>query len=135
MNPWVKKYVFMRMFGASDKRARKGIEMLGFDRRKTGRIIRVGRRAWAKVRAIGEGYRSYDEQRRLYDRWKASGRGVVAAPVTDFQAGSHFFGRAIDTEMSKGEMKRIVDKFFVAYPHLMPIRDGRAIVSIPGGGA
>jgi hypothetical protein len=51
---------------------------------------------WLREALRGSGYRSYVEQKRLYDRWVASGRQPAYAIPRDDYNGPHELGRAID---------------------------------------
>lgn len=130
----VKTYVFARLYGASKRTARRAVEGLGLGRRQTGRAIRKAERQFARLYAAGLGYRSYDEQKRLYEKWKSRGRGVVAVPQTDPQGGSHHSrGLAIDIDMAalKSESKHRFDATLMAYT--LPVQQPCSIVQIGSG--
>lgn len=82
------------------KLTRKERRIIGRRKRKLDRILkRQGLRAYLQASFSWKPvYRTYDQQRELYERWKAQGRGAVAFPKDDYHSSHHFRGPALDVE-------------------------------------
>lgn len=133
-NHHVKAYLFVRLYGGSKAKARAAVvesfqPFAKTKRRQIGRAIRTGERRVQQFRdKLHGGYRTYEQQKALYERWKARGRGTVATP----QLGSHHSrGLAIDIDPLFSEEKRRIDLALRSYGYLMPVADDRMIVSLP----
>ena len=82
------------------KLTRKERRIIGRRKRQGSRILRrQGVFAYLTWMFKGySGYRTYDQQRELYERWKSEGRGTVAVPKDDYHSSHHFRGTALDVE-------------------------------------
>jgi len=96
-NTGAKIYIFARLYSGSDRTARRQVEALRLGRRQTGRAIRKGRRQIKSFSTMNVMYCSYDEQKRLYEKWQAQGRGTVVMPRSDVNSSHSPRGFAIDT--------------------------------------
>ena len=97
-NRHVKAYLFVRLYGGSKAKARAAVvesfqPFAKTKRRHIGRTIRTAERRIQQLRngKLGSAYRSYEQQKALYETWRA-GRGVVAVPGISI----HEKGRAFD---------------------------------------
>jgi len=135
-NPHIRAYLFVRLYGGSKAKARAAVvesfqPFAKTRRRQIGRAIRKAERIINRFWSIKPSYRTYEQQKALYEKWRASGRGAVAMPTTDPQQGSHHTrGGAIDFRpfAEFGALTEAVRApWHFSYP---PIADGRTLVSI-----
>ena len=135
----VRAYLFVRLYGGSKAKARAAVvesfqPFAKTKRRQIGRAIRTGERIFNRLRSVGPGYRSYDEQRRLYERWKAGGRGAVAVPTTDPQMGSHHSrGVAIDLSPFSPVGEAVRKPWHFTYPDELAAYDCSSAVRLGSG--
>lgn len=99
MNRHTKAYVYVRIYGGSERKAREAVvksfqPFVKTKKRQIGRAIRVGRRQVERFRQ--DSYRSYYEQKRLYERWRSE-------PWHYEYRGQHEKGFAIDIEYASHE--------------------------------
>lgn len=138
-NPHVKAYLFILLYGGSKAKARAAVvesfqPFAKTKRRQIGRAIRTAERIINSFRSVKLPYRSFAEQKALYEKWKAAGRGVVAVPQTDLQRGSHHSrGFAIDMAAIRSESKHRFDVTLMAYTHTLPVQQPCTIVHIGSG--